>query len=75
MHLAFLEHTMVLFKINNNNKKNHLILAKFLFPFCNQLIQTVNDDDKFLEFKICEQTIFLAHNEGFEFRTNLVYCL
>lgn len=57
-------------------KKIELIWpTNIVCPFCNQLIQTINEDDEVSEFKRCEHTIFSAHDEGFEFRTNLVNSL
>jgi len=57
-------------------KKIELIWpTNIVCPFCNQLIQTINEDDKVSEFKRCEHTIFMAHDEGFEFRINLVNSL
>lgn len=54
-------------------KKIELIWpTKVVCPFCNQLIQTIDEVEGFSEYKLCEHVIYLAHDEGFEFRSDEV---
>lgn len=46
--------------------------TKVVCPFCKQLIQTLDDTEGFSDYNLCEHVIYLAHDEGFEFRTNEV---
>lgn len=46
--------------------------TKVFCPFCNQQIQSIDDEEGNYDYKICEHTIFIAHDEGFEFRTDEV---
>ena len=36
------------------------------------MIQTLDEEEGFSDYKLCEHVIYLAHDEGFEFRTEEV---